>query len=220
MITEALFTFILLLSILLQIPSVFAQKHQDLFTYYSNRKIDQLETRLKQLENVNQNEPEILFFRTILSDDGENAFNVYDRLFKASKGPLKNLAAQKLAEYYYARGFYVKSSEYKNIAKTYIPLKTSEESKSGDNTKEYKIEPRSTSIYKIQVGAFGVRENANDLAEYLKDKKLDVSVVRREIDGKVLYCVWVDGESSIDQTEKVAEEIKKNFRLSYRIMKP
>jgi hypothetical protein len=215
-----LFTFILLLSILLQIPSVFAQKHQDLFTYYSNRKIDQLETRLKQLENVNQNEPEILFFRTILSDDGENAFNVYDRLFKASKGPLKNLAAQKLAEYYYGRGFYVKSSEYKNIAKTYIPLKTSEEPKSGDNTKEYKIEPRSTSIYKIQVGAFGVRENANDLAEYLKDKKLDVSVVRREIDGKVLYCVWVDGESSIDQTEKVAEEIKKNFRLSYRIMKP
>jgi hypothetical protein len=212
--------FILFLSSLLHISIVSAQKHQDLFTYYTNRQIDQLETRIQQLGNTNQNDPEVLFFRTVLSDNGDNAFNIYERLFKQSKGPLKNLAAQKLAEYYFARGFYVKSSEYKNIAKTYIPLKTTEKPKSGDNTREIKTEPRDASIYKIQVGAFGVRNNANDLAEYLKSKKIEVSVVSREIDGKDLYCVWVEGGSNLDSTEEIAEEIKKNFRLSYRIVKP
>jgi hypothetical protein len=215
-----LLVFILFLSSLLHISIVSAQKYPDLYTYYTNRNIDKLETRIQQLENTTQNDPEVLFFRTVLSDNGDSAFNIYDRLFKQSKGSLKNLAAQKLAEYYFARGFYVKSSEYKNIAKTYIPLKTIEEPKSGDNTSEIKTEPLGASIYKIQVGAFGVRENANDLAEYLKGKKVEVSVVSREINGKDLYCVWVEGGSNLDSTEKIAEEIKKNFRLSYRIVKP
>ena len=199
---------------------VFAQKYQDLFTYYTNRQIDKLGTRIQQLENTDQNNPEILFFRAVLSDNGEKAFSVYERLYKQSKGPLKNLSAEKLADYYFARGFYVKSSEYKNIAKTYIPVKTIEDVKSGDNTKERKPEQRPSSIYRIQVGAFGVHDNANDLASFLKGKKMDVSIVTREVDGKDLYCVWVTGGSSLKSTEEIAEEIKRKYRLSYRIVKP
>lgn len=215
-----LLVLILFLSSFLNISILFSQKHQDLFTYYKNRQIDKLEIRVQQLGNADQNDPELLFFRTVLSDNGDNAFNVYERLFKQSSGSIKNLSAQKLAEYYFARGFYVKSSEYKNIAKTYIPIKTTEEPKAGDNTREIKTEPPSASIYKIQVGAFGVRENANDLAEFLKGKRIEVSVVSRIVDGTNLYCVWVEGGSNLDRTEDIAEELKKNYRLSYRIVKP
>jgi hypothetical protein len=215
-----LFFLTLVLSLILSISIVYAQKHQDLFKYYENRQIDKLEIRIQKLGNTGQNDPEILFFSTVLSDNGDNAFAVYERLFKQSEGPLKNLVAQKLAEYYYARGFYVKSSEFKNIANTYIPVKTTEEIKSGDNTRESHNEQRIASIYKIQVGAFGVRENANDLASFIKGKKLEVSVVTRNVDGKNLYCVWVEGGSNLGSTEKIAEDIKKKYHLSYRIVKP
>lgn len=212
--------FILFLFFIFINSIVSAQKHQDLFTFYENRQIDLLKTRVQQLKDVNQNDPEVLFFSAVLSDNGENAFGIYERLFKDSKGSLKNLAAEKLAEYYFARGFYVKSSEYKNIAKTYIPVKTTDDRKSGDNNIKRKSKQEGTSIYKIQVGAFGVRENANELASFLKSKKIDVSVVTREIDGKDLFCVWVAGESSLERTEDFAEDIKKKYRLSYRIIKP
>ena len=214
------FVTILIVSHIIFISVVAAQKHQDLFNFYTNKQIQELESRVQELENLKLADPEILFFKTVLSDNGDNAVAVYEKLHKESKGSLKNLTAQKLAEYYYARGFYVRSSEYKKIAKTYIPVKTTEYSNSGDNTSEYKTERQQTSIYKIQVGAFGVKENAIDLAEYLKKKKLTVNVVNREVDGTTLHCVWVEGRSSLEDTEEMAKEIKRKYRLSYRILKP
>jgi hypothetical protein len=176
--------------------------------------------RIGELEDTIQNDPELLFFKTILSDNGDNAFQIYERLFKQSSSPLKNLSAQKLSEYYFARGFYVKSSEYKKIAKTYIPIKTSEDIKSGDNSKKNTREKIGTSIYKIQVGAFGVRENADDLVSFLKGKNLDANIVDRIVDGTRLYCVWVEGAANLESTERIAEDIKMKYRLSYRIVEP
>ncbi len=215
-----IFFFALILSLFLSISILSAQEHQDLFEYYANRQIDKLETRIEQLGNTAHNDPEVLFFSTVLTNNGDNAFSIYERLFKQSRGPLKNLAAEKLAEYYYARGFYIKSSELENIAKTYVPVKTTEKIKSGDNIRENKIERSTKSIYKIQVGAFSVIENANDLASFLKGKKLEVSVVNRNISGNNLYCVWVEGNSSFESTENIAKEINKRYKLSYRIVKP
>jgi hypothetical protein len=215
-----IFFLTLILSLFLSTSILFAQEHQDLFEYYANRQIDKLETRIEQLGNIAQNDPEVLFFRTILTNNGDNAFLIYERLFKQSRGPLKKLVAEKLAEYYYARGFYIKSSKFENIAKAYIPVKTTEKIKSGDNIRESKIERSTKSIYKIQVGAFSVIENANDLASFLKGKKLEVSVVNRNVSGNNLYCVWVEGGSSFESTENIAKEINKRYQLSYRIVKP
>jgi hypothetical protein len=215
-----IFFLTLILSLFFSISILPAQEHQDLFEYYANRQIDKLETRIEQLGNTAQNDPEVLFFSTVLTYNGDNAFLIYERLFKQSRGHLKNLVAEKLAGYYYARGFYVKSSEFENIAKTYIPVKTTEEIKSGDNIREYKTERSTKSIYKIQVGAFSVIENANELASFLKGKKLEVSVVNRNVSGNNLYCVWVEGGSSFESTENIAKEIKKKYQLSYRIVKP
>ena len=215
-----LFLFTCLLSLSLTISIVSAQKHQDLFEYYTNKQIDKLATRIQQLKTDAQNDPEVLFFSTVLNDNGDSAFSIYERLFIESRGRVKNLAAAKLAEYYYARGFYIKSSEYEKFAKTYIPIKTTEVIESGDNTKENKTEQRSKSIYKIQVGAFGVIDNANDLATFLRGKKLDVSVATRSIGGNILFCVWVEGGSDFKSTEEIAEAIKKKYQLSYRIVKP
>ena len=214
------FLFTWILSLIFSLSVVSAQKHQELFDYYATKQIDKLTSRVKQLDNSTQNDPEVLFFTTVLNDNGDNAFTIYERLFIQSHGLLKNFAAEKLAEYYYALGFYVKSAEYRKFVKTYIPVKTIEVVKSGDNTKESKTEHSTNSIYKIQVGAFGVVENANDLARFLKGEKLEVSVVNRNVSGSILYCVWVEGGVDFEKTEYIAEGIKKKYQLSYRIVKP
>jgi len=213
-----LITFIL--SFFLSNSIVSAQKHQDLFDFYANKQIDKLESRIQQLANIANDDQEVLFFRTVLSDNGDTAFSIYEQLFIQSHGPLKKLVSEKLAEYYYARGFYIKSSEYEKIALTYIPLKTTEVLKSGDNIIKSRSEPDTKPIYKIQVGAFGIIENANDLAGFLQGKKLEVNVVSRNVGGNTLYCVWVEGASSFESTENIAEEIKEKYQLSYRIVQP
>jgi hypothetical protein len=215
-----LFLFTCILSLFLSLSFVYARKHQDLFEYYTNKQFDKLATRLEQLEDNAQNDPEVLFFNTVLTDNGDSAFQIYERLYIQSLGRVKNLAAEKLAEYYYARGFYIKSSEYEKFAKTYIPIKTSEVLKSGDNNIETEIELKPKSTYKIQVGAFGVIDNANDLAEFLRGKNLEVSVVNREVGENNLFCVWVEGGSDFISTEDIANDIKKKYQLSYRIVKP
>jgi hypothetical protein len=215
-----LFLFTCILFLFLSLSFVSAQKHQDLFEYYTNNQFDDLATRIEQLEDNAQNDPEVLFFSTVLTDNGDTAFSIYERLFIQSHGLVKKLAAEKLAEYYYARGFYVKSSEYVKYAKTFIPVKTTGVVKSGDNTNEKKTELKSKSIYKIQVGAFGVIDNANDLAGFLRGKKLEVSVVTRKVGGNNLFCVWVEGGSDFKNSEDIAVEIKKKYKLSYQIVKP
>ena len=72
----------------------------------------------------------------------------------------------------------------------------------------------------IQVGAFGVTENADDLAQSLREKNLAVEVVNRMIGGRNLYCVWVVGDEGLKKTEDLAREIKQKYNLSYRIIKP
>ena len=100
---------------------VSAQNHQDLFEFYAKKQFSKLESRIQQLRNSAKDDPEVLFFSTILTDNGDSAFSIYEQLFIQSQGPLKKLASEKLAEFYYALGFYIKSSEYEKYAKTYIP---------------------------------------------------------------------------------------------------
>jgi hypothetical protein len=199
---------------------VSAQNHPDLFEFYTNKQFDKLETRIQELGNSAKDDPEVLFFNTILTDNADNAITIYEQLFSQSQGLLKKLASEKLAEYYYALGFYIKSSEYEKYSKTYIPVKTTEFVKSGDNIIKGKSESDIKSIYMIQVGAFSVIDNANDLAGFLKGKELEVSVVSRNIAGNILYCVWLKGDSNFENTEKFAEEIKEKYDLSYRIVQP
>ena len=72
----------------------------------------------------------------------------------------------------------------------------------------------------IQVGAFGVMQNADDLVQFLKKKTVKANVVKRSIGGVELYCVWIPGKDNYDATEDIARDIKRKYQLSYRIIIP
>jgi hypothetical protein len=198
----------------------YAQRHADLFELYQNRQLNKLENRLRELEKDKINDPEIEFFKTIFTDNGKKAIKIYEELLKKSEIPLKNLLADKISDYYYALGFYVRAGEYKKISQTNFPARTKVIKKSVDSKNEDNTGGKSKSKYMIQVGAFGVMQNADDLAQFLKKKTIEAIVVKRSIGGAELYCVWIPGKANYDGTEDIAREIKRKYQLSYRIIIP
>jgi hypothetical protein len=218
-----------ILTLICLFSTLYGQKYQQLFDYYQNKQLDELYSSLEVLEKKDQNHPEIKFFRTTFSDNGDHALKVYQKILEESFSPLKNLVAIKLSEYYYARGFYIKAEDYKKLSQVNFPGKTGVAKKSVDNNSE-KIKQtenkkpnqaapgNDVSKYVIQVGAFGVPDNANELAEYLRTENFKVNVVDRIINGKTLYCVWIKGKGSYEATETVAKDIGNKYNLSYRIL--
>ena len=200
--------------------SIFAQKYPELFQYYKERQLLQLQNRIDALVKSDPGNEEVQFFNAYFLENGEDALVVYEDLFKKSYSPLKNLIADKISDYNYARGFYVKAEEYKKLSLTLFPAKTKEEKKIADNIQKETGVNSQGSHYMIQVGAFGVTENADDLAQSLREKNLAVEVVNRMIGGRNLYCVWVVGDEGLKKTEDLAREIKQKYNLSYRIIKP
>ncbi len=197
-----------------------SQNYDDLFILYKNKKLERLQARLGELEKRGLNDPEIAFFKTIFKDNGEEAIKVYQELYGTSGGKVKNLMAEKISEYYFAQGYYVKAQEYKRLAAQEFQVKTKENSKDVDNNNLKKVSPDDHPKYIIQVGAFGVEKNADDLADVLRRKKINVKVVDRNINGKTLYCVWIEGDQDYSSTKSIAENIKAKYKITYRILKP
>jgi len=182
--------------------------------------MERLKSRLGELEKRQPNDPEIVFFKAIFKGNGEEAIKIYEDLYKSSGGKVKSLIAKKMSKYYFAQGYYVKAQEFRRLSGQEFPVKTKVKSNSADNKKVKNVKPDEQPKYIIQVGAFGVEKNANDLADVLRRKKIDVKVVDRNISGKILYCVWIEGDSDYSTTKSIAEDIKTHYNLTYRILKP
>ena len=206
-----------------------AQGYEDLYLLYSNHRIEQLASRLKEYEKRSPSAPEIQFFNAVFMENGDEAMAVYQDLFGKSSGRLKNLIAAKISAYYFAQGYYVKADDYNKLAATKFPLKAQENLISSDNRGKdnaNKVEdsaPQEESVkpvYIIQVGAFGVEQNADDLSTVLQKRKVNTRVVKRRVGDNDLFCVWIDGAEDYAATKEMAEEIREKFKLSYRILKP
>ena len=85
---------------------------------------------------------------------------------------------------------------------------------------ETKTIPESkTAKYYVQVGAFSLKENAEQRIRFLKIQNISSSVVEREVNNSTLYCVWIPGKESIDETLAFANEIKQKYALDFQIKK-
>jgi hypothetical protein len=196
--------------VFLVLISAQAQDTQNLYDLYNQKKFAELNQKVSRLAKKYPNNIEIRFFETILIEDGDEAIKIYEELYKRAQGNVKTHIAQKIADYYYAMGYYVKASEYKRVATT---VKRKEPQQQTVNT-------AASSELIIQVGAFKFIENARYLKKILQSHNITSRVVKREIEGKTLYCVWLDGKSNFEETRDYAENIKKKLNLQYRIFKP
>jgi len=181
------------------------QNIQRLYELYSAKRIDELKTELGNIDVAASKNPHIIFFNAVFLEDGDAAVKIYESLIDKTDGLLRQHLSEKLAEYYYARGFYVKAESWRSRNK---------------QNEQIKQIPVSTKPYIIQVGAFSFEDNAFKLKKLLASHQIDSEIVKRKLGDKDLFCVWINGKTSRDETERVAKGIEKQFRLNYRIIQP
>lgn len=194
-----------------------------LFTYYDAQNYTEIE---RQLQTMGADEPsslEITFFRALFIENGEEAKEQFQHVFENSKGKIKSLAAKKLMDYYYARGLYTTAAGYhefltmKEADESSVPLEPPSNSMP---PKQPAAKPETVSEnYFIQVGAFTLPENADQLQKMLATQNIQSKIVERMVENKKLYCVWLNGAESFEETLKYANTIKEKYDLRFRIIK-
>ena len=203
-----LFIFTLILSFQISVAQDLVNK--ELFDLYQNQKFEELKSQLNKLDKTNNKSFEIEFLNAIFMENGEEALQVYLRLFENSRGEFKSIVSKKLSDYYYAKGYYLTASKYQKYLvenTSSIPHLKNNGSKENEQIK-----------YIIQLGAFGLEENAVQLQEMLQTQNLYTRIEKRTINGKILNCVWLDGKNGFSETLEFAEKIKEKYHLQYRIL--
>lgn len=185
-------------------------KNKDLFSLYENNDFDKLKSQLQKINENQKGSSEIQFLEAVFLENGEDALSIYLKLFDSSYGDFKKIISKKLSDYYYAKGYYLTSSKYQK----YMVENTNSNASKNKNI-EKQVQQRK---YIIQLGAFGLKENANQLKEMLQTQNLYTRIEIRDIKGKQLYCVWLDGKKGFSETLDFAEKIKEKYHLQYRIL--
>jgi hypothetical protein len=197
--------------IVLSVQFLLGQNPADkLFELYRNAEYKQLAENFKELSiNHKLNRDEQLLFESLLSEDGQKTFSGMMNLVKSDDGRVREIALGKIKDYYFARGYYQTANEFEKElvalpAESVLPV----------------AEPAlAGSDFHIQVGAYGFRENAERLQKMLATQNIRAEIVTRVQNAKTLYCVWISGLESLDQTMEYAQTLKEKYDLSYHIIK-
>ena len=188
--------------------------NERLIQLYRNHDLNGLKKEL-QPSAVKQNPLTAEFFKAVFLDDGEAAKEIYQHIYDRGYGKIKFLAAEKLQQYYYARGYYITANKYqKYLVENQPPTKAEEV----DQPLTVRNQTRNSAFY-IQVGAFGMKENAEQRRKFLKLQDISSQVIKRTINGKQFFCVWISGRDDLEKTLNYAEQLKHKFDLEYQIMK-
>jgi hypothetical protein len=184
--------------------------NKKLFALFEDEKLLELKSEINKLSKNLTKTPEIEFFNTVFIENGETALQIYLDLFKNSYGEFKVVISKKLSDYYYAKGYYLTSSKYQK----YMVENTITKTKIKNNVSSHAEQKN----YIIQLGAFGLKDNAIQLLEMLQTQNLHTRIETRNINGKTLHCVWLEGNKEFSDTLEFAEKIKEKYHLQYRIL--
>jgi len=199
------------------IPFVSAQDKTNLIRYFQENDNVRLQKEIAKQRFPNTGF-EALFFKAVFEPDAEKAFTIYQDVFKHSSGYTRYLAANRLKDYYYARGYYATAADYqKFILNNDILL--DEKSLRMNNIPNEKPETLNQEQLYIQVGAFGLHENALQMQEMLKTQKIKSRIVLRMLKQKRFYCVWIPGKDDFKATLNFADELMEKYHLKYRLIK-
>ena len=199
---------------------LFTQEFSELYTLYDQKNFHELKEKIQSYEKKHRDNIEIQFFKTLFNKNGDEAVDKYKELLDRADGRLKDYLLEKIAEYYYSKGFYITASKYRD-SKTNYPEKEQNTGLERKNDPEINhLVKTDTPKFRIQVGAFSLRENANTIKEKLQSHAINAVIVERTVNKKNLFCVWINGKNNFEDTKEYAEMIKKKLNLDYRILKP
>ena len=197
-----------------------------MYSNYTNHNYIEIQNQLAKIDQKNRNGLEYQFFNALFNTNGEETKETFQLIFEKGNVRLKKLAAKKLMDYYYAKGYYVNASKFQEYLidegngenVNVIPEKPLEPSKPENMPVVSESDPEPVKYF-IQVGAFSLEENANQLVKMLATQNIPARIVERKIESKKLYCVWLDGKEDFKKTFNYANVIKEKYDLKFRIIK-
>ncbi len=195
--------------------NIYGQDSHNLYQLYQNRDYEQLKRKYEKVK-AGLPKTEKIFFNTIFARDAEKTFVIYKDLFQNSSGKLKYYCGEKLKDYYYARGYYSTASDYE---KYLVENRNLIEENNNIYEETYQADVIDEESLFIQVGAFGLKENAIQMSEMLNTQKIISKIKIRHVNNKKLFCVWVQGKKDFKQTLKFADELKQKYHIDYKIIK-
>jgi len=189
-------------------------KPEQLYQAYKEHDFTRLHSLLNQIKPAQTQTPEMRFYQAVFKENADSAVKIYKEVFQLANVRTRLLSAEKLYEYYYAKGFYVTAEKYQKYMAEHGP-----EEGTVRAVPISKNPPPAEKVFYIQVGAFGIKENAQQRRMFLKTRDVQSILVERNVDGRTLYCVWVKGKADIEKTLELANRLKSKFDLEYQIMK-
>ncbi len=156
------------------------------------------------------------FYTALLERDADKAIEVYKQLYSEGSPLFKYLSAERLHDYYYARGYYTTAAGYRRYM---VDHAAAIQTRVTTQKNTYETPEMQDESYYIQVGAFGIKDNALQMVNMLRTQNYPVYVKERVINSRTLYCVWITGKSDFPGTLKLAEQIKQKYHLNYKLLK-
>jgi hypothetical protein len=191
----------------------------NLYAFYQKKEFEKIKIELGKIDQENVNRYNFLFYETLFLNEGDVVVDRYQAVFKKGDALYKKLAAQKLFEYYYAKGYYMNAAKYQKFqAENPIPFPISPKNNATVSEEQSPAKTQKYS-YQIQVGAFSVKDNAEQLKSMLKTQDVVSEIVERNINGSTLFCVWIKASDNFDETLRYATKIQRKYNLQYRIIK-
>ncbi len=210
---------ILKLILLLGLFSALSAQNKTLLEAYLDKDFKLLAT-LQEQERIFTSDDESSFYRALFERDGDEAVKTYKKLYRESTQLyLKYLAADRLQDYYYARGYYTTAAEYKQYVADHIRDIEIRRSEKRPVLQEETVSQEDAEKYYIQVGAFGIEDNARQMVEMLQTQNYAAHIKIRHVTKKKLFCVWVEGDVDFKSTLKLADQLKQKYHLKYKLIK-
>lgn len=206
-------TKLVLLTMLTYSPLI-SQHSAQLLKFYQDGQFKQIKQNLGKASNLSLAEKQ--FFEALFIQDAEKAFAIYESLFQKTDGKLKYVCAERLKDYYYAKGYYSTASDYEKYLVENQALIEEDTEVVGDIISETPVD---TDLLYIQVGAFGIEDNAVQMVEMLKTQNIKSKIVPRSVNSQKLYCVWIHGKSDFNDTLNYANDLKQKYHFNYKIIK-
>ncbi|NCS87888.1 MAG: hypothetical protein AUK34_06470 [Ignavibacteria bacterium CG2_30_36_16] len=226
---------IILLSI-----SVYPQNEIDIIPYLKQVEAGEVEQVRNTLTSLKVNNPlsvNLLFLEAVISENGQDAVAIYDRLVKEHpENKYADAALYRIYSYYYAIGLYETAKTYQNkLQKEYstspyikltginLPVKNEEQAVQKEEKKEPVRERLIRPVvkdykYTIQAGAFSRLENASALKKEFEEAGYSSGLKEKLVGGTTFHIVLVGKFVDVSEAQSFLDILAKQYNLDGRVI--
>ncbi len=182
---------------------------------------------LPELKKSYPNDPSVLFLEGVLTENGQDAIPVYNRILNDfPKSKYADASIYRLYSYYYSLGLYNTAESFLKRLKQgypsspYIKLAEREIPSGNEVSSPQELSPQDTKnyLFTIQVGAFSNDSNAISLKKSFEDAGYYSFIKNKSVGGTEFRVVYVGRFEKREEAESFLQSVNSQFDLNGQIV--